>query len=218
MIAMKTFLSGVLGVAVALAAIAGWVSRGDAGSRPVTSASSQPSAAVSFESTGARVADSRLDLVRASFEKLTDYGQSPAAVVDAASVRQVGRNAFLAVRTDGSVCLSQRATLGCYTGFEPGGIATTVGDGRMFDSPSAPFEVVIDGIARDGVASVTYRLSDGSERTADVSKNAFALTIPNHLANDLTGYTVRTATGRVTRTFARDHFPKPDLPLRLLKR
>ncbi len=208
---MKTLRSALLGVIVALAGVVGLASYGGAASgsprlgAPVTSA-------VSFTKTADPVRADEAAGVRAQFALLTDHAVSPPAVVDTASIRSVGRSSFIAKRNDGSVCLSQRATLACYVGFERGGISTSIGDGRTYDSPEAPFQVVVDGIARDGVRSVTFELNDGTSATAPVTDNAFALTIAGHLANDLVGYTVATNAGTVSRVYADGQFPAPDAP------
>lgn len=88
----------------------------------------------------------------------------------------------------------------------------------MYDSPDAPFQVVIDGIARDGVKRVVFDLNDGSTETAAVIDNAFQVTIPNHLANDLIAYRVETATGSVRHLYPTGHFPTPDSPLKIIGR
>lgn len=210
---MKTLLSAVLGVGVAVAGIAGYASLGNATSHSVAPPASLAQT-VSFANTAAHPAGAALSHARAVFDEMTDHAQSPPATVDDSTIRQVGSDSFMALRSDGSVCLSQRTTLNCYTAYEPGGIATTVGDGRAWDSETAPFNVVVDGIARDGVTAVTFRLTDGSTFRAPVVDNAFTLTVPDHVANDLAGYSVSTASGVVGHTFPAGHFPKVDAPLK----
>lgn len=117
---MKTFRSAFLGAIVALTAVVGWASYVGAASQtprvdvPVASA-------VSFMNTAAPLRPNEAAGVRARFALLTDHQVSPPAVVDVASIRRAGQSSFIAQRNDGSVCLSQRATLTCYVGFERGG-------------------------------------------------------------------------------------------------
>lgn len=209
---MKTFLSAILGVGVAVAGIAGYTSLGNATSHSATAASLDST--VSFASTAAPPTGQTLSRASSVFDAMTDNAQSPPAAVEDSTIRQIGADSFMALRSDGSVCLSQRTTLNCYTGYEAGGIATTIGDGRAWDSESAPFNVVIDGIARDGVTAVTFRLFDGSSVRAPVANNAFKLTVPDHLATDLAGYSVSTSRGLFEHTFPAGHFPKADAPLK----
>ncbi len=211
---MKTILSAVVGVAIALAAVGSWASFSGAATPPRVAVAT--AAGVSFLTTAPRPPATEGRLARAEFDKLTDFQVSPAAVVDASSIRKVGRASFLALRNDGSVCLSQRATLACYVGYEAGGISTSVGDGRTYDSPDAPFQTVIDGIARDGIKAVIFDLNDGSSVRADVVANTFAVTIPGHSANDLVGYRVEASGGTTRHTYAANHFPPPNAPLTII--
>ncbi len=141
------------------------------------------------------------------FAELTDNTQSPAATVNLASVRRAGPGSFIAVRSDGLPCLSQRSTLVCFTAFEPGGVGTSLSEERVQDSGSAPFDVMIDGIAEDGVSAVSFDLRDGSSVQAAVANNAFSVTIPDHVLSDLAGYTVTRSNGTQTSyTYPSDEF------------
>lgn len=141
------------------------------------------------------------------FAELTDNTQSPPAAVNLASVRVAGPGSFLAVRSDGLPCLSQHSTLVCYTAFEQGGIGTSLSEERVTDSESAPFEVMIDGIAEDGISAVSFNLRDGSSVQAAVDNNAFSATIPDHVLSDLAGYTVTRTNGTQTSyTYPSDEF------------
>jgi hypothetical protein len=214
---MKTFIWAVLGVATALAAVAGWASMGSANSKSPR-LTAPVATAVSFTKTGAIPATAEAAGVAAKFDRLSDHQMAPPAVVDHSSIRKIGRSSFMALRNDGSVCLSQRSTLVCYVGFEPGGISTSVGDGRTYDSSDAPFQVVIDGIAKDGVRSIAFELNDGSTATTTVTDNAFELTIPNHLANDLLGYRIQSDSGTMHYAYPAGHFPAPDAPMKITGR
>ena len=57
---------------------------------------------------------------------------------------------------------------------------------------------MINGIAEDGISTVSFNLRNGSSRQAAVGNNAFTVTIPNHVLNDLTGYTVTRSNGAQT--------------------
>jgi hypothetical protein len=208
---MKTFFTAVIGVVVAVAGVAAWSTLGRAeGTRPAIA--SPVAAAVSFAKTGVAVPAGSAAAVRAKFALLDDASVSPAAKVDLSSIRSVSGNGYLADRSDGSVCLDQRTALNCFTGFDPGGIAASVTEIRMLDSETAPFKVTIDGIARDGVSSVTYHLNDGTSATAQVADNAFSLTIPDHVATELVGYSVASIAGVMTHRFPSGYFPPQNAP------
>jgi hypothetical protein len=153
---------------------------------------------LSVLTSGQIPSSAELAQVAPSFGELTDTTQTPAATVNLSSVRRAGPGSFIAARSDGLPCLAQRATLVCFTAFEPGGIATSLSDGRVQDSESAPFQVLINGIAEDGISTVSFNLRDGSSAQAAVINNAFSVTIPNHVLNDLSGYTVTRSDGTQT--------------------
>jgi hypothetical protein len=150
---------------------------------------------LSVLSFGQLPSPAELAAVAPRFSELTDSTQVPAASVDPSSIREAGAASFVAVRSDGLPCLSQRATLVCFTAFEPGGISTSLSDGRIQDSESAPFHIMIDGIAKDGISSVSFELRDGSSVQATVDDNTFSVTIPDHALSDLIGYTVTNSNG-----------------------
>jgi len=157
---------------------------------PVPQPNAPMLSSLSVLTSGQRPSSAELAQVAPLFGELTDSTQSPAATVNLSSVRRTGSGSFTAVRSDGLPCLSQRSALVCFTAFEPGGIGTSLRDGRVQDSENAPFEVSIDGIAEDGITTVSFNLRDGSSAQANLANNAFSLTIPKHVLNDLTGYTV----------------------------
>jgi hypothetical protein len=55
---------------------------------------------------------------------------------------------------------------------------------------NAPFEVVIEGLARDGVSSVQFLMRDGSSMKASVIDNVFRVTEAHERAENIIGYLV----------------------------
>jgi hypothetical protein len=185
------------------------------------SASQQPSspllASLSVLKSGPQASASELSEVAPLFSELTDRTQSPAAMVDPSSIRRAGQGSYVAIRSDGIPCLSQHTTLECFTAFEPGGVATSLSDGRVQDSEVAPFEITINGIAVDGVSTVSFHLNDGVSVNASVSNNTFSATIPGHTVNDLSGYTVTGSNGAATSySYPAGEFLAPNAQLTLI--
>lgn len=112
------------------------------------------------------------------------------AIVDRSSVRRAGLGLFIASRSDGNACLIGRFASSCFYAFGAGGIQSQIQEKRAYDSPQAPFVLMIDGMAEDGVRMVHYRFADGSIASAEVVDNVFQITKPGGRFAEIVGYTI----------------------------
>lgn len=135
-----------------------------------------------------------------------DYG---AAAVDQGSVRRTGAGLVIASRSDGDACLLGRFASSCFYAFRAGGIQPLIQEKRVYDSPQAPFVLMIDGLAEDGVRMVQFSFVDGSFASAPVIDNVFQTTKPGGRIAEIVGYTVDGARYR----WARRGVSKPTLVL-----
>ncbi len=82
------------------------------------------------------------------------------------------------VRSDGTPCFYFRLRGNdgdgfCIRSFMDEDIATSAVVGRQYDSPTAPFDIFVNGVVRSGVAAVAFHLTDGRTVTSDVDRNVF---------------------------------------------
>lgn len=115
-----------------------------------------------------------------------DYGP---ATVDRGSVRSTG-GLVIARRSDGDACLMGRFASSCFYAFRGGGIQPLIQEKRVYDSPRAPFVLMIDGLAVDGVRKVQFSFTDGSVASAAVVDNVFQITKPGGRIDAIVAYTV----------------------------
>jgi hypothetical protein len=195
---VRASIAGVIAAAGVIALLGYW-SPGDSG---ISQANAAAVAAVEPGSARAHTSDTAAAV--AAFRDLPNLSGGlrneersrvanldyAAAVVDRASVRRTGVGLLLARRSDGDACLLGRFASSCFFAFRPGGVQLLTQEKRAFDSPEAPFVLMVDGLAADGVKSVRLSFADGTSTTATVNENVFQFTRQGARLSDLVGYAV----------------------------
>jgi hypothetical protein len=131
--------------------------------------------------TGPELADAR------SRAAALDYGP---ATVDRGSVRSTAGGLVIARRSDGDACLMGRFASSCFYAFRGGGIQPLIQEKRVYDSPQAPFVLMIDGLAMDGVRKVQFAFTDGTVASTAVVDNVFQITKVGGRIDEIVAYTV----------------------------
>lgn len=111
------------------------------------------------------------------------------ATVDRGSVRSAG-GLVIARRSDGDACLMGRFASSCFYAFRGGGIQPLIQEKRVYDSPQAPFVLMIDGLAVDGVRKVQFSFTDGTVASTAVVDNVFQITKAGGRIEEIVAYTV----------------------------
>ncbi len=132
--------------------------------------------------------------------KFVNMSAGPARF-DLASVRVLRENVYGAVRSDGTPCfyatLGERGGRGfCLASFVGQPVVTTATVIRQYDSPTAPFEMFVSGLARANVQSVTFTLRDGRQVTTSVVHRVFSVRLTNTEPGDVLSVEVTYTSGQ----------------------
>jgi hypothetical protein len=112
--------------------------------------------------------------------------------------RTVGPGMYIARSGDQLCTFVIHGSGGCTTHLPDGDVLVDGTMVREYDSETAPFQVFLDGFARDNVASIIVTTKDGSRLRLPVENNAFQTTLKNTTFQDVISVQAVSTSGATT--------------------